>query len=59
MPPIPKAPSTGGRAIRITGKGPSNEPIDMQFTADELTGAGVMLGVEGLGRQRQTVLGPR
>jgi hypothetical protein len=39
----PTAPSN----IRLTGRGPQGEVIDIRFTAEDLAGPGVVLGVEG------------
>lgn len=48
-PPSMKGTSLRDRSptIRLTGRGPSNEPIDLKFEANELIGSGAMLGVEG------------
>jgi Trypsin-like peptidase domain/FHA domain len=43
----PPPPPPRSRTIRLTGRGPSNEAIDLKFDANELVGSGVMLGVEG------------
>lgn len=36
-----------GRSIRLTGRGPGNEPIDLRFSREELSAKAKMLGTEG------------
>ena len=42
-PSAPPAP----RSIRLTGRAPLDDVIDLRFTAEELAGPGLVLGVEG------------
>lgn len=40
-------PSSVAATLRLTGRGPDGEPIDLRYSASDLAGGGVMLGVEG------------
>lgn len=37
----------GGRTLRLNGRGPGGEPIELRYSADQLAMTSVMLGVEG------------